>query len=50
MNPDTTESLRMFVHEPGAEIWLMDASILLKGQAAVFTLPKHVFVILHEGR
>ena len=40
VNPNISKSLKMFIHEPGAEIWLIHASLLLKGQATVFTLPK----------
>lgn len=36
----------MFIHEPGAEIWLLHANLLIKGQAAVFTLPKTGFTDL----
>ena len=50
VSPDTTKSLKMFIHEPGAEIWLLHANLLLKGQAAVFTLPKYVIEMLHESK
>ena len=39
---NNNQDIKMFIHQQGAEIWLMHANILLKGQVSVFTLPKFV--------
>ena len=42
VDPESDKRLKLFVHERGAEIWLLHANILLEGQVSVLTLPKLV--------